>query len=284
MLTNPTTIQPGHVVLELDLHAIVLPQGEVLLGRGAECLLRIDDPSVSRVHLKLVVGDTLEVEDLGSTNGTLVNGAPLRSRLEPQGGRRDRGGGACLPRQDRRPRGRVRLRRQDTSHPPSGPDLSGSRGGGEPRPAAALPHLRARALQRRRLPRCGAAWPKGRPGAPTDRHNPALARVRRHHRYAVQINVRYESDLIQLSGTASNLSYSGVFVSASRTDAVGTICRVTFLAQDEQRTFEGFVRHVIRRGVKGRAGMGIEFCALDAAAIAWITERLESWWRQDDRA
>jgi DNA-binding NtrC family response regulator len=42
------------------------------IGRGADNAIRIDDPSVSRHHAVLHVGETVEVEDLGSANGTMV--------------------------------------------------------------------------------------------------------------------------------------------------------------------------------------------------------------------
>ena len=44
------------------------------IGRGEQSALRIDDPSVSRNHAILRVSDGLEVEDLGSANGTLLRG------------------------------------------------------------------------------------------------------------------------------------------------------------------------------------------------------------------
>jgi pSer/pThr/pTyr-binding forkhead associated (FHA) protein len=50
------------------------------LGRGSESDLRLDDKGVSRRHVKLSAHDgAIIATDLGSTNGTLVNGAPLRS-------------------------------------------------------------------------------------------------------------------------------------------------------------------------------------------------------------
>jgi pSer/pThr/pTyr-binding forkhead associated (FHA) protein len=54
---------------------IHLPDGEVLIGRGPECFLRIDEAVVSRRHAQLrVAGDRVILEDLGSRNGSLVNG------------------------------------------------------------------------------------------------------------------------------------------------------------------------------------------------------------------
>jgi transcriptional regulator with PAS, ATPase and Fis domain len=45
----------------------------VAIGRDVENTIRVDDPSVSRLHLKLhPAGNMVEVEDLGSANGTLL--------------------------------------------------------------------------------------------------------------------------------------------------------------------------------------------------------------------
>lgn len=53
-------------------------EGEMRVGRSADCELTIDDPRVSRNHAKLLVeGEKVTLEDLGSANGTLVNGQRL---------------------------------------------------------------------------------------------------------------------------------------------------------------------------------------------------------------
>lgn len=55
-----------------------LLDGEVRVGRSADCELTIDDSRVSRQHARLnVEGEQLTLEDLGSANGTLVNGQRL---------------------------------------------------------------------------------------------------------------------------------------------------------------------------------------------------------------
>jgi DNA-binding NtrC family response regulator len=46
--------------------------GQITIGRGDRCTVRIDAPAVSREHAMLVIGDTLTVRDLGSRNGTRV--------------------------------------------------------------------------------------------------------------------------------------------------------------------------------------------------------------------
>jgi pSer/pThr/pTyr-binding forkhead associated (FHA) protein len=56
-----------------------LPEGRVALGRKAPCEIVVDDPEVSSRHAELrrEEGQILIV-DLGSTNGTKLNGSPLR--------------------------------------------------------------------------------------------------------------------------------------------------------------------------------------------------------------
>ena len=50
-----------------------------LLGRGDSADIRLEDTFASSRHARLVPqGDVIVLEDLGSTNGTYLNGEPLR--------------------------------------------------------------------------------------------------------------------------------------------------------------------------------------------------------------
>jgi len=63
------------IVQGLDAGRIVPIEGTALLiGRGVEADLQVEDPAVSRVHARIVrsPGGGFHVEDLGSTNGTFV--------------------------------------------------------------------------------------------------------------------------------------------------------------------------------------------------------------------
>jgi pSer/pThr/pTyr-binding forkhead associated (FHA) protein len=52
----------------------------ILVGRAPSADVRIDDPRVSRLHARIEMRDDgVYVEDLGSRNGTLVDGAPVTS-------------------------------------------------------------------------------------------------------------------------------------------------------------------------------------------------------------
>lgn len=56
------------------------PEGEVLIGRGAELPVPLADDLVSRKHARLTIrGNQVTIEDLGSTNGTFVNGVRVKS-------------------------------------------------------------------------------------------------------------------------------------------------------------------------------------------------------------
>ena len=47
----------------------------VVLGRSPEADVLLDDPYASMFHLRLTMeGDTMSLSDLGTTNGTYVNG------------------------------------------------------------------------------------------------------------------------------------------------------------------------------------------------------------------
>ncbi len=52
-----------------------LDSGTVMIGRGADCQIILDDDYVSTRHARVAaVEDGHYIEDLGSTNGTYVNG------------------------------------------------------------------------------------------------------------------------------------------------------------------------------------------------------------------
>ncbi|HKI93003.1 MAG TPA: DUF3662 and FHA domain-containing protein [Gaiellaceae bacterium] len=86
---SPPEEEPGveadAAVLSWGGQTLRVAKRRVVLGRGRDCDVTIDDPSVSRRHAELVQ-EGLEhwVVDLGSTNGIAVGGRRVqRARLEP---------------------------------------------------------------------------------------------------------------------------------------------------------------------------------------------------------
>ena len=64
----------------------VFEPGEYVIGRNPDCAIRIEADLVSRRHAKLTLNfETAFIEDIGSSNGTSVNGNPItvRTRLWP---------------------------------------------------------------------------------------------------------------------------------------------------------------------------------------------------------
>ena len=58
-----------------DDHEWALAEGSNLVGRDRDCTVRIDSATLSRHHARIVVANgAATLEDLGSKNGTLVNG------------------------------------------------------------------------------------------------------------------------------------------------------------------------------------------------------------------
>jgi DNA-binding NtrC family response regulator len=69
------------VLLVIDgasLQVVPLPgAGTLTVGRSQQCDVTIDSGSVSRHHANFLIGTDVEIEDVGSSNGTYVDGARL---------------------------------------------------------------------------------------------------------------------------------------------------------------------------------------------------------------
>lgn len=68
----------------LSLHAWTLDEGFSTIGRDPASCFVLDDPSVSRSHGAFFLRErsgVLTLEDHGSTNGTLVNGVPIKRKI-----------------------------------------------------------------------------------------------------------------------------------------------------------------------------------------------------------
>ncbi|NLT34444.1 MAG: DUF3662 domain-containing protein [Gaiellales bacterium] len=73
---------PGVVVLKRGRYSEEFRSARVVLGRGSEADYRLDDPNVSRRHAVIVrESGGLHLRDLGSTNGTFLNGRTVNSAI-----------------------------------------------------------------------------------------------------------------------------------------------------------------------------------------------------------
>ena len=89
---SEATASGGRLVVEV--HGVrhpLVPPG-LVVGRGADADLRLNDPGVSRRHALITVSGTPErpvvtIEDLGSTNGVTVNGTKVTKTALREGSR-----------------------------------------------------------------------------------------------------------------------------------------------------------------------------------------------------
>lgn len=93
---STTLIRKAALVLEVNGVRHPLTPPGLVIGRGTEADLRINDPGISRRHAEIVVSgqgedQRVSINDLGSTNGILVNGHRVRQADLSDGSRIDIG-------------------------------------------------------------------------------------------------------------------------------------------------------------------------------------------------
>ena len=60
---------------------------ELTIGRSPECAIQIDDRQVSRIHARVFPGNhSIDLEDLGSKNGTFIQGKPITGKINLEDG------------------------------------------------------------------------------------------------------------------------------------------------------------------------------------------------------
>ncbi|MDA8314752.1 MAG: DUF3662 and FHA domain-containing protein [Actinomycetota bacterium] len=80
VVEGPEETPDAELVLPDGSH-VAIGDGPITLGRLPECDVVLNDPNVSRRHAEFRrTADGVVVTDLGSTNGTRVNGAPVREQ------------------------------------------------------------------------------------------------------------------------------------------------------------------------------------------------------------
>lgn len=95
----PVASQRASLVLEVNgiRHPLVEPG--FTIGRGTDADVRINDPGMSRLHARITVrGDQITIEDLGSTNGIMVDGRRVQSSPLMEGSRLELGNTRLLVR------------------------------------------------------------------------------------------------------------------------------------------------------------------------------------------
>ncbi len=244
----------ARVFLEYQGDNIELPVGETVIGRDVSCTLRFNDPSVSRRHVRLVRRqDHVFVQDLGSTNGTLINGRTIERAIRVEDGDQLAIGSRVVT---------VRVARADDDD--EQPDTLTLK---QFSPQAEIAKVRNATL---RMP---VTVPPPVRRAST---RPGLE-ARRHDRHQVQLQLVYVSEELEIDALSSDLSVSGVFVCTDVLDPVGTTCRLTILIDGGPAlALGGIVRRVVVHDSVGDepVGMGVEFVQLGANELAWLEKTI----------
>jgi pSer/pThr/pTyr-binding forkhead associated (FHA) protein len=84
--TMGATVMKLSLVVNDGVHkgkVIPIPLKQFLIGRDPQCHLRPASPLISKRHCALVIqGDKIVVRDFDSTNGTMLNGEPVKGERE----------------------------------------------------------------------------------------------------------------------------------------------------------------------------------------------------------
>jgi hypothetical protein len=278
------------VHLEYMGDSVELPLGETVVGRDVACALRFNDPAISRRHLRFIRRQNeVFVEDLGSSNGTLLNGRAVAAPLRIVDGDSIKVGSRVLT---------VRIA-DGESEQPSTLVLKHFNAGDEikkMRSTATTLEMAIAAVPsaNQRCPRCAAPvseldeecatcryrWGSFRPMSRTDvRPNPLNRR--RHDRQAIELHLVYTSSELEIEAMSRDLSESGVFVCSQVLEPIGTECQLTILVDGGPPIeVRGIVRRVVERPRDDDPiGLGVEFVDLGEQELAWIRatiERMES--------
>lgn len=278
----------GHVYLEHQGQLIELPAGQIVLGRGPSCGIRFNDPLVSREHALLrVESDRIYAQDLGSCNGTLLNGSPLTESQELGHDDRLQLGARVL---------RVTLLKDQEGEgltpTPGWPAASRVRPKARPVTQGELPDINVVThtcpqcrtgvgIDLNACPHCGYVWPAGGVTSVTQRISLVGLHERRSNgRMPVNTPLIYSGEDLTFEATARDLSRGGVFVKSDLLEPVGAFCRVTLLPDAHPAVvIQGTVCRIVaatEQEDRGPSGMGIRFDVVSDAARAWLDGTLGS--------
>jgi hypothetical protein len=277
-------------------NSIELPFGETVVGRDTTCALRFNDPAVSRKHLRFIRREEeVFVEDLGSSNGTQLNGRKMAGALRLVDGDKVTFGSRELTihvtESDLDDRSTLLIK--GVKSVDELPNKLMLKNFGSPEikspktrtaPIAIVTPFQVPAAQR--CPKCAAPvsevddecdschynWGSFRAMSNTDVRPVAISR-RRHDRQPVALRLIYVSSELEVEATTKDLSESGVFVCSQVLDPIGTKCSLTILVDGgPPLAVSGVVRRVVEHSDdKGQGtGLGVQFVDIGPAELDWI--------------
>jgi hypothetical protein len=275
---------PMSIFLSYAGNSMALPEGESFVGRGLACRMRFNDAAMSRKHVSLMVKEgVVVVTDLGSKNGTELNGLPLTGPRQARHGDVLQIGtrqlkilvGVDDDEESITLTPERAVQKQDTRHetqeiriqccPECAEEVS-----------AYDDECRA----------CGYTWGDFRPQARTKAapveglqglQTRRTQERRGDPRHKVHLPVVYTSESLSFESHALDLSRSGVFLRSQLLEPVETQCSITMLVDGAPAlTLAGKVCRVVDANPSEEQplGLGIHFLAMSAAEQEWLEQVL----------
>lgn len=243
--------------------SIELPVGETVVGRDVGCMLRFNDPAVSRRHLRFIRREEeVFLEDLQSANGTVLNGRRVSNAIRLREGDVIHVGTRELtirmPEVTSFEASTLTLTVEQV--PQSFRDLD---------PAPRQKMARTTSMMAVTVPppmQEAFDRPSTQNGI-----NPLIRR--RHERHSIELPLIYVSSELEIEVLTRNLSVSGVFVRSNILDPIGTRCRLTILVDGGPALeINGVVRRVVSHQEAGEdfEGLGIEFVDVLPGQRGWL--------------
>jgi hypothetical protein len=234
-----------------------------VVGRSSACAIRLEDPTISRRHARLlVVQDTCSIDDLGSRNGVKVNGELIRGPRRLVDGDMITVGAVSFMLRSGANTVENHTLDEETQIP------QGEAGGYQ------VPVYRTCVSCRQLLDpgdqscgHCGAEqaqlyrtiplWddPRGR---------------RRSFRAPVKLRGLYVSSTMTIEGVVSDISLGGAFFTCELLEEPSTVCDLVVFP-----TVEGEVirfNAVVVRADDERRGVGLRFVRMTTAAQNWLLQ------------
>lgn len=255
------------VRISLGSYDIALRPGESLIGRTRACHLRVDDPTVSRRHARLlVVRDVCTIADLGSRNGVKINGEKIHD-ARPLSDGDVVAVGACV----------FTVHVDHDVHDAEESDQL------EVEDITQLPNeLEYQIPIYRTCIRCRGMLKKGEAVCPhcTAEQDQSFKTIslwvdphgrRGSYRAPVRMRALYVSAFMTLDGEISDISLGGAFFSTQLLDDLGTPCDLLVFPTDDSEVVR-FSAEVVRASQNdgGTLGVGVRFVKMSGAAQSWL--------------
>jgi len=243
-------------------YSVEVPHGETIVGRDVSCQLRFNDSSVSRKHMRLVrADDRVVAEDLGSTNGTTLNGRMMHGKIRLADGDQLELGGYCLALHIVDDIADEMATRKVTSLR----ELGAIKKAPRPSSVTTQPTRIPPSIQQS-ITRAVTAPPAEEPSAER----------RRADRMSIEIPIVYSSAELEIEVMTRDLSLTGVFLRSDVLEPVGTPCELVILIDGGPPIrARGVVRRVVETDEGDEpVGLGIEFLALGSAEQRWLEQTI----------